>query len=342
MAISAFNILNSIAGEDGGNTKLRDTLIVLRNSQAEAAVIPCPGGRVVSFKRIGGGNVILFPEALLDETLDSVPIPSADKPSGKEYYGFEVWLSPQSEWWIHQDLNPGKRESRSPWPPDPYHAYGKYLITRRTESSVSLQSPASPVTGITFEKNYTLMPDGVLNIKIRALNSGGKSCRWGIWTNTRLSGDSDFYAGTEPRPDGSLPITCKLFTKRPGKDRILQPKMSDGYFSFDKSEALKDMQHTYSNKAFIHCSNGVLAAILEKNLLVQKLCLKKDSGSPHHEHATAEVFQAIPAEAVRILELEFNGPYELVEPGEFIELEENWKLLEFQADKSIGEQITTF
>ncbi len=323
---------------DNETGKLRDNIIILKNSQVEAAILPCPGGRLISFKRNGGENILLFPPALLDETESSIPVVSAENPSGKEYFGFEVWLSPQSEWWIHQDLNMAKKESHSPWPPDPYHAYGKYKITDKSDQSVTLESPESPVTGIKFVKKYTLAPDGVLNIKIRAVNIRDKSISWGIWTNTRLSGETDFYAPMKAFPDGSFPITCKFFTIRPQEECLLQFKTFENFFTFDKSEAQKNRTHSYLNKAFISCSDGTLAAFY-KNILFIKTLHSDDCAKTHHEHAKAEVFLSIPAKGQSLLELEFNGPYKAIAPGQFVELEENWRLIEYHGGNSMKEQV---
>ena len=337
--LALFIIPAAQASESDGRSKLKSSIIVLSNAQMEAEILPYPGGRLIAFKKNGGKNILLFTPALLEETESMVPAIDAVNPSDKAYYGFEVWLAPQSERWTHQNLNNAKKESRSPWPSDPYHAYGRYRVTGKTNQSVTLEGPESPITGVKLVKQYTLLANGVLNIKITAINIRNEPLRWGIWTNTRLSGEANSYAGMKISSDGSAPVACKFFTSSPERETILPFKIHKNFFTFDTSAMPLNKTSSSSNKAFILCSDGILAAFHD-NLLLLKSLRSEGHGAVHREHAKAEIFQSIPAGGQPLLELEFCGNETLIKPGSAITLEENWKLLDYHGGKSIEEQVS--
>lgn len=337
MSLLAMLIIPSLpAADSDGSRKLKSGIITLRNALVEADILPCPGGRLIAFRKIGGKNILLFPPELLEETESMVPATDALNPSGKVYYGFEAWLAPQSEWWMHQELNPAKKKSHSPWPPDPYHAYGRYHVTDKTDQSVTLESPDSPVTGIRFVKQYTILADGSLKIRITAINIRQEPLPWSIWTNTRLNGEANPYASMKILPDGSSPVICKFFTGDPAHEIILPFKVRDNFFTFDTSSGLPDKKLSRSNKAFILSSDGIIAAF-HKNLLLVKTLQTGERGPVHYEHARAEIYQLIPSSGQALLELEFCGNSSMIKPGEAITLEENWKLIDYPGGDSIEE-----
>ncbi|RNF29767.1 hypothetical protein NM04_16190, partial [Massilia aurea] len=109
----------------------------------EARVSEVAGGRLLSFALKGQPNFLLIDEAAGDP--DAPP----DATSGYiRYQGHEVWIGPQREWWVHQDVNPARAAAKATWPPDPWLSLAKYALVHKKQDEIVLDSPASPVSGI--------------------------------------------------------------------------------------------------------------------------------------------------------------------------------------------------
>ena len=78
-------------------------MIILSNDQVEVGVLPEVGGRVVLLRKPGLQNILKSDERLWVDAEKHKPEISAFS-DFKAFNGHIVWLGPQSEWWIHQDI----------------------------------------------------------------------------------------------------------------------------------------------------------------------------------------------------------------------------------------------
>ncbi|CEJ48841.1 exported hypothetical protein [Xanthomonas citri pv. bilvae] len=72
----------------------------LKTNAIELSVTPAFGGRVLSFNLRGQANVLK-----LGAAVEQQPAPEVSATAGDiAYFGHDVWVGPQSQWWLHQQL----------------------------------------------------------------------------------------------------------------------------------------------------------------------------------------------------------------------------------------------
>src|SRR5690554_4498731 len=89
--------------------------LVVNNEAVSLEVSPRLGGRVLAFGLHGRDNLLRVSDEITAQPMPEVS-PEADNIG---YLGHEIWLGPQSQWWLHQSANPERRAAAAQWPPDP-------------------------------------------------------------------------------------------------------------------------------------------------------------------------------------------------------------------------------
>ncbi len=336
LVLLATSLLASCASTDGPKTPAESgggspgalAPALISNEFITLGVLPHAGAHIVELKYKDGPNMLLSDESFWTK---APPAPSAEKPEFLNLNGHITWLAPQKGWWTQQNLNPAKRDSRSPWPPDPFLTLGKYEILSHDESSVELRGPESPVSGLQLTVKISLHGNKV-HLGVSARNISGSDVSWGLWSNTRLPGSSKFYLPCRTEQIKSLRFECNSWS--PQKDRLLNFKMENGFLTFDIEEAAKFPEHASTNKVFIKSESKSLVVLTGKFLFIKTL--DTEVLSVHPDHAPLEVFQSVGAANPPLLEIEAHGDYRTLKPGESMSLDETWEIIPCAGDKLSG------
>lgn len=293
-------------------------MIILRNTHVEVGIIPDLGGRVVLLRQPGMNNILKSDPRQWDD-----PKVRPEVSAFSDFVAFNghiVWLSPQSEWWIKQDINRERRQSKSIWPPDPYLIYGQFHVVEQTDTSLTMIGPASPVSGVQLTKRIWLNSDGIVTFEAMARNIREQPIGWGLWFNTRLDGFARCYV---PADEDDL---IKLAVKGDGIELPLPFDFCQGYFTF-LPPALNDPSHKYVQKAFIAPSAPFMVGFSAG----QAITIRFDwvaRETIHADQAPVEIYNLVSASET-LLEMEIHGPYQKIQPGESIRLTETWQLFTY-------------
>jgi hypothetical protein len=301
-------------------------LILLKNAHIEVGILPGLGGRVVLLRKPGMRSVIKSDVNDLKER----PEISAYG-DFKTYNGHIVWLSPQSEWWSQQDINTKRRDAKALWPPDPYLIYGDYKINEHTDTSITMISPESPVSGVQLTKQISFNSEGVVKFEAAAKNIRKEPVSWGLWLNTRLDGFARCYV---PADKNDL---LKLGVEADGNNKPLPYEFIDGYFTF-MPPALKNSLTKYMQKAFINPSETFMVGFSEG----QAIKIRFEYVPPeqiHPDQSPVEIYNMVSTEET-LLEMEIHGPYLTLQPGESIHLTETWQLFKYDGENVPDSHIT--
>lgn len=300
----------------------------LRNGGMELKIALNLGGRVVSFKRRNGENILLFKSPLRNGK-GVVP-----KPSHNGYFpmcaGHVIWVGPQKKWWTQQSVNKERARRKAIWPPDPYLCVGEYKILNRSSERMVIQGPPSPVSGLQLTKTYELKNDGKAILSVSAKNISSRVLQWDIWSNTRLPGTAKPFVPLK-KYKGRFVLKVSFETKDPESERQLPVKVANNLFSFNPSPDKNNFIQVA--KAYIDSKSGVIAAISGDQLFIKRTRYV-DAGSIAPDQGGIEIYQKIdPKGGEGILELEFHGPYRTLNPGEIMEFTETWWLIPYHGEK---------
>src|SRR5690606_5462456 len=127
--------------------------IRLDDGHLQVEVAPAIGGRIVHLSLPGRANMLRVGAAALATV--PAPEPSAEGPD-LPYFGHELWLGPQSRWWLDQDVNQARRDAAAPWPPDPWLAHARNRIVQSGPHALVLEGVASPVSGLQATQSFRL------------------------------------------------------------------------------------------------------------------------------------------------------------------------------------------
>ena len=285
----------------------------LDNGVVQARVSEDAGGRLLSFSLAGRANFLLVDEAAGNP--DAVP----DAASGNvPWMGHEVWVGPQNEWWMHQDVNPGRAEAKAVWPPDPYLSLSKYRLVHRDASRMELESPASPVSGVQLRKRYALVAGrpNSLQLEADATNRSGQLAARDIWFNTRVPPHTWAYVPVAGRGDIRIEPTAAL-----------EVTLEDGLLSLDLPAAGDSPR---KGKLFIQPSQGWLAAFRDNQMFLIQFAHQARTAI-HPAQGQVELYQDIDpgAPGKGLLELEVHAPYVELTPGARMSASERWTILPY-------------
>ncbi|WP_296953110.1 DUF4380 domain-containing protein [uncultured Massilia sp.] len=301
---------------------------VLDNGTVRATVTAAIGGRLLSFALRGQPNFLLLdaaagdPAAPVDAAGDNVP-----------YFGHEVWVGPQSEWWVHQDANPQRAAARAAWPPDPWLNLSRYEVEASGPAAVTLRGPASPVSGVALRKRYALVvgrPD-TLRLDARATNRRATGVAWDLWFNTRVPADTHVYVPVAHAGDvRAVPAQADRPAPRYRVDAgiLALDVPAHGAASAATSDAAGGAP---KGKMFLQPAAGWIAAFRGDQALLIRFD-HQPRAAIHPEQGQVELYQDggdIGADA-GVLELEVHAPYRKLAPGAAMDAHELWTILPYR------------
>ncbi len=294
--------------------------IILDNGTVAVEITPDIGGRLLSVHLAGQPNFLKIGDAVTTEP-DPLVTPEANNIG---YLGHEIWVGPQSQWWMQQLLNDERRARKAVWPPDPFLILAKNNAVEKTARQVVLHSPNSPISGVAIKKTYTLV-DGKPNqiqLNVEATNIRDTKVSWDIWFNTRVPYSTQVYVPVANESDARI----EHFSDATYDG--LTHNVSDGIFALENSNSAQKQGR--KGKIFIQPSQGWMAAFRDKQLLIIQFNLQPKSAI-HPEQGQIELYQEfLHAEADEgLLELEVHAPYKTLQPGASMSAAETWTLLPY-------------
>jgi len=285
----------------------------LDNGTIRASVTEAIGGRLLSFSLVGKPNFLLVKETAGDPR---APVDATTNNVG--YLGHEVWIGPQSQWWQHQSVNPGRAAAKAPWPPDPYLSLAKYKLLSQSDRHVELDSPASPVNGIVLRKRYALV-DGqpnTLELKADATSRRDTDVAWDLWFNTRVRPDTMVYVPVASKEDVRIEPAAAL------------PYMlAEGILSLDLPQR---GQPARKGKLFAQPSAGWMAGFHSGQAFIVQFA-HQPRAAIHPEQGQVELYlDADPASPGKgLLEMEVHAPYRRLAPNAVMSASELWTILPY-------------
>jgi hypothetical protein len=292
--------------------------IVLSKGSLFIKILPHIGATIVSLEKGGSGNLFKSDSTLWDDK----DIPALNAFSDfKAYNGHTVWVGPQSDWWVKQNINIARRDTAAPWPPDPYMVYGEYTSLRNDKNCISLESPESPISGITVTKDIAINDDESVYINTAFTNILDKPISWDIWNNTRIDGYSKVFVPVASDKDVRVvPVLSAISQEMPYE-------IKNGFFSYKAT--IPDAQFKERrSKSYIYPSRPWMAAFIGNSLLIIRF-EHHDRKTIHPEQALVEIFNLTEHNADEaLLELEYHSPYKTINPGGIMTAWEVWKVYE--------------
>jgi hypothetical protein len=285
----------------------------LDNGVVQARIAEQAGGRLLSFALAGKTNFVLVDERAGDP--DAAPKGTSGH---VPYQGHEVWIGPQRDWWVHQDVNPARAAARAAWPPDPWLSLERYALVKRTRDDIVLDSPASPVSGIQLRKRYALVAGQPhsLRLEAEATNRSGKLAGRDIWFNTRVPAHTMAYVPVAAQDDIRIePAGALRYTLGGGLLSLDLPAPGDA---------------ARKGKLFVQPSSGWLAAFRDGQLLVIQFA-HQPRAEIHPAQGQVELYQDADGDAPDkgLLELEVHAPYVELAPGAAMRASELWTILPY-------------
>ncbi len=295
-------------------------VIRLSNHVIAAEITPDIGGRLLSFHLQNKPNFLKVGDAVLTDP-DPVVTPEAKNIS---YFGHEVWVGPQSQWWQQQFVNEERRTAKAIWPPDPYLILAKNKTLDQNALQVILQSPQSPVSGVTIKKTYRLVEENPnqLKLDVEATNICNTEIAWDIWFNSRVPHLSQVYVPVASMSD----VRIAHFSDATYDG--LTHSFGDGIFALENTISMQKQGR--KGKVFIQPSQGWMAAFRGDQMLLIQFALQAKSAI-HPEQGQIELYQEfLHAEPeAGLLELELHAPYKVLSPGASMSATEIWTLLPY-------------
>jgi hypothetical protein len=301
---------------------------IMDNGVVRLTVTPTLGGRVLGFQRSGGPNLIKVGDAVQRQPLPTVSAAANDIP----YFGHDVWVGPQSAWWQHQDANPARRAAHANWPPDPYLSFATTTVVARAPQRLQLRGVDSPVSGVRLHKTFALSPqraDSVL-LQVQAQNVRKTAVAWDLWFNTRVSA-----------------ATRVLVPVAAAADIRVQP--SDGAGYAPPQYVVQDGLMTLAaappgsagqrGKLLLQPSAGWIAAFSGGQAWVIRFA-HQPLARIHPEQGQVEFYLDASASdpGGGLLEMEVHAPYRTLAPGQNMQAEEQWTLLDYAGGDDPAQQ----
>jgi hypothetical protein len=290
---------------------------VIENEHIKVVVLVDVGGRMVFLGKPDGDNILYSDSALWNEPQSERVKPDVHS-TFKPYNGLITRFGPQTDSWVQQDIAPVKKQNEDMWPPDPYLIYSTFDIVEKSDSSLVIESPESPVSGVKLVKSFCLNGDN-LNIKVDAVNCRYGKVAWDLWSNARFDAYTNFEIPVKHRTD------VKIQAENSGESEIIDHKIEDGVFTFLPEEPEDDNKRRIS-KAFIYPEKGEMTVIKHDSRLIIKFD-KVQREMIHPDQALVEVYNCVSSNGeTNLLELEHHSAYKEIAPGEKITLTETWTL----------------
>ena len=321
------------AGAATGATAAAPTVerIRLDDGHLQVEVAHAIGGRIVHLSLPGRANMLRVGAAALATV--PAPEPSADGPD-LPYFGHELWLGPQSRWWLDQDVNQARRDAAAPWPPDPWLAHARNRIVQSGPHALVLEGVASPVSGLQATQSFRLSggTPATLELGAEAVNRRDRDVRRNLWFNTRLPAGSRVFAPVARPADARL---------RADADAVFDGPVAwwqDGLYSL-QLDPPSPGKGGRRGKIFITPSAGWVAGFNAGQLLVIRF-ERQDEALIDPEHGQLELYQQWHHDdpEAGILELEVHAPLRTLAPGESMQARERWTVFAYDGPDTLDAQ----
>ena len=321
------------AGAATGATAAAPTVerIRLDDGHLQVEVAHAIGGRIVHLSLPGRANMLRVGAAALATV--PAPEPSADGPD-LPYFGHELWLGPQSRWWLDQDENQARRDAAAPWPPDPWLAHARNRIVERSAHALVLEGVASPVSGLQASQSFRLSgrAPATLELAAEAVNRRDRALRRDLWFNTRLPAGSRVFAPVARPEDARL---------RADGDAVFDGPVAwweDGLYSLQLVPPPPGKAGR-RGKVFIAPSAGWIAGFNAGQLLLIRF-ERQDDARIDPEHGQVEIYQQWHHDDPQagILELEVHAPLRTLAPGETMRAGETWTVFPYDGPDTLQAQ----
>ena len=305
--------------------------LYLTNNIIAAEITPDIGGRLLSFLGKDKSNFLL-----VGAPVTSDPHPAVTPESGDiGYLGHEIWLGPQSEWWTHQKVNPKRAAQKAIWPPDPYLSLARYKILEDSQQEIVLQSPDSLVSGIQLTKTFALIPEKKhsLRVQVVAKNIRKQKVSRDIWFNTRTPSFTQVYVPVASMQD------VRVNNLEDAQNGPLAPSISEGFLSLDMTKPPQD-KLSRKGKVLVQPSAGWMAGFHDGQAFIVQFPLQAKSAI-HPEQGQVELYNDFTPGDLKqgLLEMEWHAPYKTLAPGESMQAEQIWTILEYKGPETRAAQI---
>lgn len=296
--------------------------LTLNSGTIKVEVTPEIGGRLVSFSLKDQPNFLLLADLNTKNTRPQVT-PESDNIS---YFGHEMWVGPQSQWWVQQKANSKRATEKAVWPPDPYLILAKNTVLEHSPERVVLKSPESPVSGVQMVKAYALVPErkNSLKLQVRATNIRKDNVAWDIWFNTRVPSNTLVYVPVANTAD------VQQKNMEDAVNAVLVYTLSDGILSLDMTPPPAG-KVSRKGKLMIQPSQGWIASFRDKQVFIVQFPLQPKSAI-HPEQGQVELYNEYNPNNLEegLLEMEVHAPYKQLAPKEFMIADETWTILEYK------------
>lgn len=287
----------------------------ISNADVTVGIIPEIGGTIVFLSKNNSENLIKSNPELWDFTKKPTVNENTDFMS---YCGHTIWLGPQKEWWIHQDINLERKRTAADWPPDPYLYISEYKVIEKTNSTIHLQGPHSPISGVTIEKEIAVNPDGSIFIQATIQNTGSKPCAWDIWHNTRFDGKCKMSISATAENVRVVPVINENSTEMPFE-------LEKNTFSYCPQKPPQNFSER-SSKTFIYPTKPQIN-IQTGDYIVEILFELHKKEEIHPAQGLVEIYNHTEhGNDNDLLEIEYHSPYKQLQVGESMSSWEVWKI----------------
>jgi hypothetical protein len=321
LAIAAFCMPMTVSAVE--TVRLENELIALE-------VTPELGGRGLAFSLKGHPNLLKTGEPVVTRPKPKVSATADDI----GYLGHDVWVGPQSQWWMQQDANPVRRKARVNWPPDPFLAFADTRIVERTPSRLVLEGVDSPISGVRLRKTFQLSAARVdaVEIRVTARNIRNTDIAWDLWFNTRTPSYTRVYVPV----NGDDEVRMQPSTE-PTIGPLL-PRVEHGLFSLDRA-MLPEGVSARRGKVLIQPSAGWMAGFSGGQLFLIQFPHQPRSRI-HPEQGQVELYLDDRADAAAgLLEMEVHAPYRILKPNEEMEAVEWWTVMPYDGPDTREAQV---
>ncbi|MEL6108341.1 MAG: DUF4380 domain-containing protein [Planctomycetota bacterium] len=262
-----------------------------RKRKSEAGYLAIKSGNVkLSIDPKVGGRIASM-------TLDGREILKTRRDENHWHWGSTVWVAPQSDW---------------KWPPSTVIDSDPYSVVQADESKIVVRSKVDPKSGLQLTKHFefsdTAEHQPTAKMTYVLYNRGKALRRVGIWENTRV------------RWDGR--------TRLPAGSKIRLSKPSAAIKKIERSKAIAivfDDHQPDQQKVFctppVSDSGYTWNSFQLDDLVLTKSRMHPKSVAP--EHTPLEIYLA-PKQG--FAELENQGAYEAIAPGESTRMVVMWRL----------------
>ena len=295
----------------------------LESSELQLQLTSAFGGRVLSLQRKGEPNFLRVGAAVGTQANPEINASSGDI----AYLGHDVWVGPQSQWWLHQQINAERRAAAANWPPDPWLSLAAAQWLQRDANLLRLRGAASPVTGMQLEKTFRLDPEraDTVQLQVSAQNIRDTPVAWDLWFNTRV----------HPATRVFVPVSMASDIRVEGAPDPDMPdhRFEDGMLVLHAGAGSRGPR----GKWFVQPTVGWMAGFNGSQALIIRFA-KQPRAAIHPEQAQVELYLDAGGIAEGLLEMEVHAPYRELQAGERMQAAEQWTLLQWAGGDDVAAQ----